>query len=151
MYPDVIPLISAVHVHTMCTPWGTHVPWHHLLTLTPSRLFPILLDPKSFQTALDYSTWLPGHVLLFRCRLIIYYLIYVRLTLTLAKVCPHSRSITLYRVLLCYLIQELLLDLTLWVLNHNNTSICNWLLFDTSYLIQIDEVWSNRVNLKFIT
>ena len=33
-----------------------------LLTLTPSRLFPILLDLKSFQTALDSVTWLPGHV-----------------------------------------------------------------------------------------
>ena len=27
-----------------------------------SKLFPILLDPKSFQTALDSVTWLPGHV-----------------------------------------------------------------------------------------
>ena len=27
-----------------------------------SRLFPILLDPKSFQTALDSITWLPGHM-----------------------------------------------------------------------------------------
>ena len=30
-----------------------------------------------------------------RCRLIKYYLIYVRLTLTLAKVCPYTRLITL--------------------------------------------------------
>ena len=40
-----------------------------------SRLFPILLDPKSFQTALDSITWLPGHVPIsypfVRCRLII--------------------------------------------------------------------------------
>jgi len=33
-------------------------------------------------------------VLSIRCRLIKYYLIYVWLTLTLAKVCPHSRLIT---------------------------------------------------------
>ena len=92
MCPDIIPLISAIHVHTMCTPWGTHVPWCHLLTLTPSRLFPILLDPKSFQTALNSITWLPGHVLSIRCRLIIIILIYV--WLTLAKVCPHSCTIT---------------------------------------------------------
>jgi len=78
-------------VHTMCTPWGTHVPWRHLLTLTPSRLFPILLDPKSFQTALDFITWLPGHVLSIHCRLII-----TILTMSLAKVCLHSRLITYY-------------------------------------------------------
>jgi len=33
-------------------------------------------------------------VLFLCCRLIKYYLIYVRLTLTLAKVCPHTRLIT---------------------------------------------------------
>ena len=60
--PDVIPLISAIHVYTMCIPWGTHVLWRHLLTLTPSRLFLIHLDPKSFQTTLDSVTWLPGHL-----------------------------------------------------------------------------------------
>ena len=40
-----------------------------------SRLFLILLNPKSFQTALNSITWLPGHVLIFypfvHCRLII--------------------------------------------------------------------------------
>ena len=109
--------ITHPHVFFLRPPCFPHVPWHHTfnlrytcahhvytmrnpcplissLTLTPSRLFPILLDPKSFQTVLDYSTWLPGYVLFFRCRLIINYLIYVRLTLTLAKVCPHFRSIT---------------------------------------------------------
>jgi len=44
-------LISIIYACTMCTPWGTHVPWCHSI----SRLFPILLDPKSFQTALDSS------------------------------------------------------------------------------------------------
>ena len=63
-----------------------HVPWRHTLNLrctcahhvytmrnpcpltsspnpnSISRLFLILLDPKSFQTALDSITWLPGHV-----------------------------------------------------------------------------------------
>jgi len=76
------------HASTLRPPCFLHVPWHHIfnlrytcahhvytmrntcpltssLTLTPSRLFPILLDPKSFQTALDYSTWLPGHVPIF--------------------------------------------------------------------------------------
>ena len=48
----------AHHVYTMKNP----CPLTSLLTLTPSRLFLILLDPKSFQTALDYITWLPGHV-----------------------------------------------------------------------------------------
>ena len=61
-------------------PYYVHVPWHHTfnlyctcayyvytmrnhcpltssLTLTPSRLFLIFLDPKSFQTALDYSSF----------------------------------------------------------------------------------------------
>ena len=77
MCPDIIPLISTIQVHTMCTPWGTIVPWHHLLTLTPSRLFPILLDPKSFQTVLNSITWLLGHVPIsypfVYCRLIKYY------------------------------------------------------------------------------
>jgi len=63
-----------------------HVPWHHTFNLcctsahhvytmrnpcplmsspnpnSISRLFPILLDPKSFQTALDSITWLSGHM-----------------------------------------------------------------------------------------
>ena len=113
--------ITHPHVFSIRPPCFLHVPWHHTfnlrctcahhvytmrnscpLTSSPnpnsiSRLFPILLDPKSFQTALDYSTWLPGHMpISFHCRLIKYYLIYVWLTLTLAKVCPHSRLITIY-------------------------------------------------------
>ena len=110
-----------LHASTLRPPYFLHVPWRHTfnlhytcayhvytmrnpcpltssLTLTPSRLFPILLDPKSFQTTLDSVTWLPGHVPLsypfVRCRLIIIILIYVRLTLTLAKVCPHTCLIT---------------------------------------------------------
>ena len=63
----------AHHVYTMRNPCP--------LTSSPnpnsiSRLFLILLDPKSFQTALDSITWLPGHVLSYpfvRCRLIEYY------------------------------------------------------------------------------
>ena len=89
--------ITHPHVFSIRPPCFLHVPWHHTfnlrctcahhvytmrnpysLTSSPnpnsiSRLFPILLDPKSFQTALDSITWLPGHVLSFRCRLIIYY------------------------------------------------------------------------------
>ena len=84
------------HVYTMRNSY----PLMSLLTLTLSRLFLILLDPKSFQTALDYFTWLLGHVLFLRCRLIIILSIYVQLTLTLAKVCLHSRLITvIYHVL----------------------------------------------------
>ena len=72
-------LITHPHVFSIRLPCFLHVPWchtfnlrytcaHHvytmrnpcplmsLLTLTPSRLFPILLDPKSFQTTLDYSS-----------------------------------------------------------------------------------------------
>ena len=109
--------ITHPHVFSIRPPYFLYVPWRHTLnlhctcahyvytmrnpcpltsslTLTPSRLFPILLDPKSFQTALGSITWLPGHVLSICCRLIIIILIYVRLTLTLAKVCPHSRLIT---------------------------------------------------------
>ena len=48
----------AHHVYTMRNP----CPLTSFLTLTPSRLFLILLDPKSFQTTLDSVTWLPGHV-----------------------------------------------------------------------------------------
>jgi len=89
--------ITHPHVFSLRPPCFLHVPWHHTLnlhytcahhvytmrnpcpltsslTLTPSRLFPILLDPKSFQTALDSITWLPGHVLSIYCRLIINYL-----------------------------------------------------------------------------
>ena len=74
-----------LHASSLRPPCFLHVPWchtfnlrctcaHHVYTMrnpcpltsspnpTPSRLFPILLDPKSFQTALDYITWLPDHV-----------------------------------------------------------------------------------------
>ena len=90
MCPDVIlstllhcstssSLISIIHVYTMCTPWGILVSWCHFNLVSLSRLFLILLDPKSFQTALDFSRpmsmWLPGHMpisyLSSRCRLII--------------------------------------------------------------------------------
>jgi len=77
--------ITHPHVFSLRLPCFLHVPWchtlnlhctcaHHvytmrnpcslisLLTLTPSRLFPILLDSKSFQTILASITWLPGHV-----------------------------------------------------------------------------------------
>ena len=50
--------ICAHHVYTM----RNRCPLTSLLTLTPSRLFPILLDPKSFQTVLASVTWLPGHM-----------------------------------------------------------------------------------------
>jgi len=86
--------ITHPHVFSIRPPYFLHVLWHHTLnlrytctyhmyimrnpcflmsslTLTPSRLFPILLDPKSFQTVLDSVTWLPGHILSIRCRLII--------------------------------------------------------------------------------
>ena len=63
----------AHHMYTMRNP----CPLMSLLTLTPSRLFLILLDPKSFQTVLDSITWLPGHVpisyFFVCCRLIEYY------------------------------------------------------------------------------
>ena len=104
--------ITHLHMFSLRPPCFLHVPWHHtfnlcctcahhvytirnhcsltsLLTLTPSRLFPILLDPKFFQTVLDFITWLPDHVLSIRCRLIIILTISVWLTLILAKVCSH--------------------------------------------------------------
>ena len=65
--------IYAHHVYTMRNP----CPLTSFLTLTPSRLFLILLDPKFFQTALDSVTWLPGHMPIsypfVHCRLIKYY------------------------------------------------------------------------------
>ena len=67
----------------MCTPCVHHE--------EPMSL-DVIPNPNS---NLDSITWLPGHVLFLRCRLINYYLIYVRLALTLAKVCPHSRLITI--------------------------------------------------------
>jgi len=92
--------ITHPHVFSLRPPCFLHVPWRHTfnlccicthhvytmrnpcpltssLTLTPSRLFPILLDPKSFQTVLDFITWLPGHVLSIRCRLIITTVLYL--------------------------------------------------------------------------
>jgi len=77
--------ITHPHMFFLRPPCFLHVLWHHtfnlrytcahhvytmrnsypstsLLTLTPSRLFPILLDPKSFQTILASVIWLPGHV-----------------------------------------------------------------------------------------
>ena len=68
-----------LHASSLRPPCFLHVPWrhtfnlrctcaHHVYTMrnpcpltsspnpTPSRLFPILLDLKSFQTALDYSS-----------------------------------------------------------------------------------------------
>ena len=110
--------ITHPHVFSIRPPCFLHVPWchtfnlrctcaHHVytmrnpcpLTSSPnpifiSRLFPILLDPKSFQTILDSTTWLPGHVLSIRCRLIKYYCPTSVLTLTLPEVCPHTHLIT---------------------------------------------------------
>jgi len=93
------------HTFNLCYTYAHYVytirnpcPLTSSLTLTPSRLLPILLDSKFFQTILASVTWLPGHVPIsypfVHCRLIIIILIYVWLTLTLAKVCPHSRLIT---------------------------------------------------------
>ena len=82
--------ITHPHVFFIRPPCFLYVPWHHTFNLrctcahhvytmrnpcpltsssnpnSISRLFPILLDPKSFQTVLDssrpMSMWLPGHV-----------------------------------------------------------------------------------------
>ena len=51
MCPDVILLISVDHACTICTLWGTHIPWCH----SNPRFFLILLNSKSFQTTLDSS------------------------------------------------------------------------------------------------
>ena len=72
--------ITHLHVFSLRPPCFLYVPWRHTLNLhctcvhhvytmrnpcplmsspnpnSISRLFPILLDPKSFQTALDYSS-----------------------------------------------------------------------------------------------
>ena len=85
MLQQCVYLMSIHHVSILRLPYFLHMPWHHtfnlrctcahhvytmrnrclltsLLTLTPSRLFLILPDPKSFQTVLASVTWLPGHV-----------------------------------------------------------------------------------------
>jgi len=72
------------HVYTI----RNSCPLTSFLTLTPSRLFLILLDSKSFQAVLASVIWLPGHMLSILS-------IYVWLTLALAKVCPHSHFITM--------------------------------------------------------
>ena len=115
--------ITHPHMFFIRLPCFLHVPWryilnlrctcaHHMyimrnpcpLTSSPNpnfifRLFPILLDPEFFQTVLATVTWLPGHMPIsypfVRYRLIIIILIYVWLTLILAKVCPHSCTITI--------------------------------------------------------
>ena len=66
-----------------------HCPLTSFLTLTSSKLFLILLDHSSLY-----------HMLFIHCRLIIILSIYVWLTLTLAKVCPHSRLITQYIIII---------------------------------------------------
>ena len=81
--------ITPPHVFSIRLPCFLHVPWCHTfnlcytcthymyimrnpcpLTSSPnpnsiSRLFPILLDSKSFQTVLASVIWLPGHVPIF--------------------------------------------------------------------------------------
>jgi len=75
MCPDIIPLISAVHVHTM----RNLCPLMLLLTLTPSRLFLILPDCSSLCHMTSRSR---AYLLsLFCCRLIIITTIYT---------CPNS-------------------------------------------------------------
>ena len=82
VHPPCFYLMSITHPHVFSIrpPCFLHVPWHHTfnlrctcahhvytmrnpypLTSSPnpnsiSRLFPILLDPKFFQTTLDYSS-----------------------------------------------------------------------------------------------
>ena len=93
-----MPWCHTLNLHCTCTHYvytiRNHSPLTLSLTLTSSRLFLILLDSKSFQTTLDSIIWLPDHVLSIHCRLIIILTISVQLTLTLAKVCPHSHLIT---------------------------------------------------------
>ena len=51
IYPDIILLISVDYVCTMCTPWGTHVPWHYpnpRLFPDSSRCHKILWTPAIF-------------------------------------------------------------------------------------------------------
>ena len=96
MLQQCVYLMSIYHMSTLRLPCFSHVPWRHTFNLcctcahyeepmsldvipnlnSISRLFLILLDPKSFQTALDSITWLPGHMLSYpfvRYRLIEYY------------------------------------------------------------------------------
>ena len=93
-------LISIIHVCTMYIPWGTHVPWRH----PNPRLFLILLDPKSFQTTLDFFRPMTSchvtsqsYALSFSCcRLIIILLLYLICPNPNPKVCPHFQLITLW-------------------------------------------------------
>ena len=70
----------------MCTPC-VHYEKLMSLDITP--------NPNSY---LDSVTWLPGYMLFLHYRIIIILSIYVWLTLTLAKVCPHSCTITRERM-----------------------------------------------------
>ena len=89
MCPDIILLISAIHVHTM----KNHSPLTSFLTLTPiqtplnlSRLL-VLLDCSRLCYMTSRSCALP------LLQTNNYLSIYVWLSLTLAKVCPHSHII----------------------------------------------------------
>ena len=85
--------ITHPYVFSLRPPCFLHVPWrhtfnlcctcaHHMytmrdpcpLTSSLTLTLTLYLDSKSFQTALDSVTWLPGHMLFLRCRLIITYL-----------------------------------------------------------------------------
>ena len=93
MCPDVILLISVDYTYTMYTPWETYIPWCYPI----SRLFLILLDPKSFQTTLDSSRPMTScHVTSQSCalslshrRLIIILLLYLICSNPNPKVWPH--------------------------------------------------------------
>ena len=62
-------LISIDHTCTICTPWGTHVPWYH----PNSRLFLILLDPSVVAT----TRWNSTHSLLTLAKFSVGYLVVV--------------------------------------------------------------------------
>ena len=92
---------SPSYMHTPCV-------YHEeplSLDVTPnpnsySRLFLILLDPKSFQTVLDSITWLPGHVPIFypfvHCRLIITKVLTLTLVQSLSTLSYYNTGLMSY-------------------------------------------------------
>ena len=95
--------ITHSHVFFLRPPCFLHVLWCYTFNLrcTCAHYVYTMRNPCSLMSYLtltphlDSLTWLLGHMLSIRCRLIIILTIYVWLTLILAKVCSHSHLITI--------------------------------------------------------
>ena len=127
MCPDIISLISIDHACTMCTLWGTHVPWRH-----PNPR--LSLDSSSPMTSC-HVTSKSCALSLSRHRLIIILLLYLNPNLT--KVCPHFCLITLPWLLVILRYQGR--DIYRVILALARTSEVEWIFWST-----LEEVWEHR-------